>query len=131
MRPLIGILLSLDDRGRWKSTRDYHYIDAAYEDRQLKLGFRQCPITQDSVTSQVRIRPRGGRFQDYVEGRQDVANVEHVHIVGDRFELGREDIPDRLEEPSVVEPIDSFERRELDLLDVAPRPSGSDLFGFE
>jgi putative glutamine amidotransferase len=30
MGPLIGISLSLDDRGRWKSTRDYHYIDAAY-----------------------------------------------------------------------------------------------------
>jgi putative glutamine amidotransferase len=30
MRPLIGIPLSLDDRGRWKSARDYHYIDAAY-----------------------------------------------------------------------------------------------------
>jgi putative glutamine amidotransferase len=30
MKPLIGIPLSLDDRGRWKSGRDYHYIDAAY-----------------------------------------------------------------------------------------------------
>jgi putative glutamine amidotransferase len=30
MRPLIGIPLCLDDRGRWKSARDYHYIDAAY-----------------------------------------------------------------------------------------------------
>ena len=28
------------------------------EDRQLKLGFRQCPITQNSVKE--RIRPRGG-----------------------------------------------------------------------
>ena len=30
MGPLIGIPLCLDDRGRWKSARDYHYIDAAY-----------------------------------------------------------------------------------------------------
>jgi len=30
MGPLIGIPPSLDDRGRWKSARDYHYIDAAY-----------------------------------------------------------------------------------------------------
>jgi putative glutamine amidotransferase len=30
MKPLIGIPLCLDDRGRWKSTRCYHYIDATY-----------------------------------------------------------------------------------------------------
>jgi putative glutamine amidotransferase len=30
MRPLIGIPPCLDDRGRWRSGRDYHYIDATY-----------------------------------------------------------------------------------------------------
>jgi putative glutamine amidotransferase len=30
MKPIIGIPLCLDDRGRWKSTRCYHYIDTAY-----------------------------------------------------------------------------------------------------
>ena len=30
MRPLIGIPPCLDDRGRWRAGRDYHYIDAAY-----------------------------------------------------------------------------------------------------
>jgi len=30
MAPLIGISTGLDDRGRWKASRDYHYIDAAY-----------------------------------------------------------------------------------------------------
>ena len=30
MEPLIGIPLSVDDRGRWKSAREYHYIDSAY-----------------------------------------------------------------------------------------------------
>jgi putative glutamine amidotransferase len=30
MRPLIGIPPCLDDRGRWRSGRDYHYLDAAY-----------------------------------------------------------------------------------------------------
>jgi putative glutamine amidotransferase len=30
MRPLIGIPLCLDDRGRWRSGRDYDYIDRAY-----------------------------------------------------------------------------------------------------
>ena len=30
MRPLIGIPPCLDERGRWRSARDYHYVDAAY-----------------------------------------------------------------------------------------------------
>jgi putative glutamine amidotransferase len=30
MRPLIGIPPCLDERGRWKPSRTYHYIDAAY-----------------------------------------------------------------------------------------------------
>lgn len=30
MGPRIGIPLCLDERGRWKTARDYHYIDAAY-----------------------------------------------------------------------------------------------------
>jgi len=30
MAPLIGISTCLDDRGRWKANRDYHYIDTAY-----------------------------------------------------------------------------------------------------
>jgi len=30
MRPLIGIPPCLDERGRWRPARDYHYIDAAY-----------------------------------------------------------------------------------------------------
>lgn len=30
MRPLIGIPPQLDERGRWKRGRHYHYVDAAY-----------------------------------------------------------------------------------------------------
>ncbi len=30
MRPLIGIPLGLDDRGRWNPAREYQYIDSAY-----------------------------------------------------------------------------------------------------
>ena len=30
MRPLIGIPLCLDDRGRWRKSREYLYIDTAY-----------------------------------------------------------------------------------------------------
>jgi gamma-glutamyl-gamma-aminobutyrate hydrolase PuuD len=30
MRPLIGMPPCLDERGRWRTGRDYHYLDAAY-----------------------------------------------------------------------------------------------------
>ena len=30
MRPLIGIPPSLDERGRWRPGRSYHYLDEAY-----------------------------------------------------------------------------------------------------
>src|SRR5262249_43258436 len=30
MRPLIGIPPCLDEQGRWRPTREYHYADAAY-----------------------------------------------------------------------------------------------------
>jgi gamma-glutamyl-gamma-aminobutyrate hydrolase PuuD len=30
MRPLIGMPPCLDDRGRWRAGREYHYLDAAY-----------------------------------------------------------------------------------------------------
>jgi len=30
MAPLIGISTCLDDRGRWRANRDYHYLDTAY-----------------------------------------------------------------------------------------------------
>ena len=42
------------------------------------------------------------------------------------FEFHRWDVPDRLEQPSVVEPIHPFESRELKLLDVPPRPTPAD-----
>ena len=46
------------------------------------------------------------------------------------FGLGQRDVADRLEEPSVVEPIDPFERGKLDGLKVAPRPASVDHLGF-
>ena len=30
MRPRVGLPLCLDDRGRWRAGREYHYVDAAY-----------------------------------------------------------------------------------------------------
>lgn len=41
-RPRIGIPLSLDDRGRWRAGRAYHYIDRSYADAVDRAG--GCPI---------------------------------------------------------------------------------------
>jgi putative glutamine amidotransferase len=38
MRPLIGIPPCLDDRGRWRNGRKYHYIDAAYAEAVQAAG---------------------------------------------------------------------------------------------
>ena len=48
-RPRIGIPLSLDDRGRWRRGRCYHYIDRSYADAVAKAGGLplQLPIQPD------------------------------------------------------------------------------------
>ena len=46
-----------------------------------------------------------------------------------RLGFGRRDIADRLEQPPVVEPVDPFQRRELDRLEAAPRPAPVDDLG--
>jgi len=48
-RPRIGIPLSLDDRGRWRAGRDYHYIDRSYADAIARAGGipLQLPIQSD------------------------------------------------------------------------------------
>jgi len=38
MRPLIGIPPCLDDRGRWRRGREYHYADAAYASAVAQAG---------------------------------------------------------------------------------------------
>jgi putative glutamine amidotransferase len=38
MRPLIGIPPCLDDRGRWRPAREYHYADAAYAQAIAEAG---------------------------------------------------------------------------------------------
>jgi hypothetical protein len=44
------------------------------------------------------------------------------------LELGRGDVPDRIEEPSVVEPVDPFEGGEFYFLEALPRAIGPDHF---
>lgn len=59
MRPLIGIPLCLDDRGRWREGREYHYLDAAYARAVERAGGAPVylPIQADP---QVRIRELDG-----------------------------------------------------------------------
>jgi len=47
------------------------------------------------------------------------------------FEFDRWDVADRLEQAPVVEPVDPFERRELDVIEVLPRSLLADQFGLE
>lgn len=49
-RPRIGIPLTLDDRGRWRRGRRYHYIDRSYADAVVKAGGLplQLPIQPDA-----------------------------------------------------------------------------------
>jgi putative glutamine amidotransferase len=48
-RPKIGISLTLDDRGRWREKRSYHYIDRSYADAISEAGGipLQLPIQAD------------------------------------------------------------------------------------
>ncbi len=68
MRPLIGIPLCLDDRGRWRSGRDYHYIDSAYARAVESCGGDAVylPLREDPAALVDRIDglllPGGGDF---------------------------------------------------------------------
>ena len=53
-----------------------------------------------------------------------------LSVVGG-FRLGRRDVADRLEETTVVEPVDPFEGGELDSLEAAPWASAVDDLGLE
>ena len=46
-----------------------------------------------------------------------------------RFGFRRRNIADRLQQPPVVEPVDPFERGELDRFEAAPRPAPVDDLG--
>jgi putative glutamine amidotransferase len=50
-QPRIGIPLTLDDRGRWRVDRDYHYIDRSYADAISRAGGvpLHLPIQQDPM----------------------------------------------------------------------------------
>src|SRR5262245_2336697 len=68
MRPLIGIPPCLDERGRWRPDREYHYADAAYARAVSEAG--GIPVylpQQDDVASLAErldglLVPGGGDF---------------------------------------------------------------------
>ena len=62
------------------------------------------------------------------ESRRDGGLVE-LRIIA-RFGFGRRNVSDRLQQPSIVEPGDPFERGELDLFETAPWPAPPDHLGF-
>jgi putative glutamine amidotransferase len=52
VKPLIGISLCVDNRGRWKPAREYHYIDTAYARAIEAAGGTPIylPVQRDSTT---------------------------------------------------------------------------------
>jgi gamma-glutamyl-gamma-aminobutyrate hydrolase PuuD len=77
MRPVIGIPLCLDDRGRWRSQREYLYIDSAYSRAVDRAGGipLHLPIQGDAAELARRIDgllvPGGGDLlppEPYPEG---------------------------------------------------------------
>jgi putative glutamine amidotransferase len=77
MRPLIGIPPALDDGGRWRAGRTYHYIDAAYAACIESCGgaavYLPLPETSDYPLDRIDglLIPGGGDFappQPYPSG---------------------------------------------------------------
>ncbi len=68
MRPLIGIPPCLDERGRWRPTREYHYADAAYATAVAEAGGMPVYLPQQEDVAALADRldglllPGGGDF---------------------------------------------------------------------
>ena len=61
-------------------------------------------------------------------GRHGLCLVESMMFP---FVLGRRHVADRFEQPTIVEPVNPFERRVLYGIEGAPRPAGVDQLGSE
>ena len=101
MGPLIGIPLSVDDRGRWKSTREYHYIDSAYARAIEEAGGTPIylPLQSDPSTLAITLpsssnRAPPGYYMLFILNSQGVPSVAHMvqleldAIFTDGFESG-------------------------------------------
>ena len=79
MRPLIGIPLCLDDRGRWNPGRRYHYIDSAYAEAVEACGgdavYLPMQARADALTERVDglLLPGGDDFLPARVYPEDVA----------------------------------------------------------
>ena len=68
MRPLIGIPPCLDERGRWRAAREYHYADAAYARAVAEAGGVPVYLPQQDDVAELADRldglllPGGGDF---------------------------------------------------------------------
>ena len=68
MRPLIGIPPCLDERGRWRAEREYHYADAAYARAVAEAGGAPIYLPQQEDVAALADRieglllPGGGDF---------------------------------------------------------------------
>ncbi|HKA14671.1 MAG TPA: gamma-glutamyl-gamma-aminobutyrate hydrolase family protein [Myxococcota bacterium] len=68
MRPLIGIPPCLDERGRWRPAREYHYADAAYARAVAQAGGVPVYLPQQDGAAELAERidglllPGGGDF---------------------------------------------------------------------
>lgn len=68
MRPLIGIPACLDERGRWKPGREYHYAHAAYARALERCGAAAAYLPPQADAAELAVRidglliPGGGDF---------------------------------------------------------------------
>jgi len=59
MGPLIGIPPCLDERGRWRRGRSYHYLDRAYADALVEAGATPVYLPQQSAPGALAARIDG------------------------------------------------------------------------
>jgi putative glutamine amidotransferase len=85
MRPLIGIPPCLDDQGRWRPTREYHYADAAYARAVEQAGGVPVYLPQQGDVAALLDRldgllvPGGG---DFAPDRRYPASVSFDLVLG-------------------------------------------------
>lgn len=100
-RPRIGIPLCLDDRGRWRAERAYHYIDRSYADAVDRAGglALYLPIQRDvaSLVAQIDALllpggddlPPDGPLAPEVEAQLDLVPAEQLAFDRMLFEAAR------------------------------------------
>ena len=92
MRPLIGIPPCLDEQGRWRRSREYHYADAAYARAVAEAGGLPIylPLQQDAAALAERLDgllvPGGG---DFVPERSYPAGVAFDPVPGRQLAFDR------------------------------------------